>query len=183
MSGAPNDAGGAPEAAVEQRYRKLPRAWRALLIVVTLASILLALNQLLNLGFFVGKGLLGTAYLYWLCALLTGSVFILVPANKRARRDGVPWYDAALYFATVAVFAYYALHAHRILTEGWEFAAPKTAIWVAYAGWLLLLEATRRAGGTAVFPVVAAGSLQPVYAGHMPGPMAGLPQDRPITAD
>ena len=182
MSGAPNDAGGAPEAAVEQRYRKLPRAWRALLIVVTLASILLALNQLLNLGFFVGKVLLGTAYLYWLCALLTGSVFILVPANKRARRDGVPWYDAALYFATVAVFAYYALHAHRILTEGWEFAAPKTAIWVAYAGWLLLLEATRRAGGTAVFAVVAAVSLYPVYAGHMPGPIAGLPQDLPITA-
>ena len=175
-------AGEAPEAAVEQRYRKLPRAWRALLIVVTLASILLALNQLLNLGFFVGKVLLGTAYLYWLCALLTGCVFILIPATKRARRDGVPWYDAAMYFATVAVFAYYALHAHRILTEGWEFAAPKTAIWVAYAGWLLLLEATRRAGGTAVFAVVAAVSLYPVYAGHMPGPIAGLPQDLSITA-
>ena len=182
MSGAPNNAGAAPEAAVEQRYRRLPRAWRALLIFVTLASILLALNQLLNLGFFVGKVLLGTAYLYWLCALLTGSVFILIPATKRARRDGVPWYDAALYFGTVAVFAYYALHAHRILTEGWEFAAPKTAIWVAYAGWLLLLEATRRAGGTAVFAVVAAVSLYPVYAGHMPGPIAGLPQDLSVTA-
>jgi len=174
--------GEAPEAAVEQRYRKLPRVWRALLIVVTLASILLALNQLLNLGFFVGKVLLGTAYLYWLCALLTGCVFIIIPASKRARRDGVPWYDAALYFATVAVFVYYALHAHRILTEGWEFAAPKFAIWVAYVGWLLLLEATRRAGGTAVFVVVAAISLYPVYAGHMPGPISGLPQDLSITA-
>jgi TRAP transporter 4TM/12TM fusion protein len=175
-------AGEAPEAAVEQRYRKLPRGWRALLIVVTLASILLALNQLLNLGFFVGKVLLGTAYLYWLCALLTGSVFILVPATKRARRDGVPCYDAGLYFATVAVFTYYALHAHRILAEGWEFAAPRSAIWIAYAGWLLLLEATRRAGGTAVFAVVAAVSLYPVYAGHMPGPIAGLPQTLSATA-
>ena len=182
MSGTTNGPGEAPEAAVEQRYRKLPHAWRALLIVVTVASILLALNQLLNLGFFVGKVLLGTAYLYWLCALLTGCVFILVPATKRARRDGVPWYDAALYFATVAVFTYYALHAHRILTEGWEFAAPRVAIWVAYAGWLLLLEATRRAGGTAVFVFVAAISLYPVYAGHMPGPIAGLPQDLSATA-
>lgn len=182
MSGAPNNTGGAPESAVEQRYRRLSRGWRALLIAVTLGSILLALNQLLNLGFFVGKVLLGTAYLYWLCALLTGSVFILIPATKRARRDGVPWYDAALYFATVAVFAFYALHAHRILTEGWEFSAPKTAIWVAYAGWLLLLEATRRAGGTAVFAVVAAISLYPVYAAHMPGPIAGLPQDLSVTA-
>jgi TRAP transporter 4TM/12TM fusion protein len=172
----------AGEAPVEQRYRRLSPVWRGVMIAATLASILLALNQLLNLGFFVGKVLLGTAYLYWLCALLTGCVFILVPATKRARRDGVPWYDAALYLATVAVFAYYALHAHRILTEGWEFAAPKLAIWVAYAGWLLLLEATRRAGGMAVFVVVAAVSLYPVYAGHMPGPIAGLPQDLSATA-
>ncbi len=176
------DAGEAPEAVVELRYRKLPHFWRGLLIVVTSASILLALNQLLNLGFFVGKVLLGTAYLYWLCALLSGCVFILIPATKRARRDGVPWYDAALYFFTVAVFAYYALNAHRILSEGWEFSAPKEAIWIAYVGWLLILEATRRAGGTAVFVVVAVISLYPVYAGHMPGPISGLPQDLSTTA-
>ena len=179
MSDAAQDA---VEAAVELRYRKLPPAWRAVLIAVASAAVLLALNQLLNLGFFVGKVLLGTAYLYWLCALLAGCVFILIPGSKRARRDGVPWYDAALFFVTVAVFTYYALNAHRIITEGWEFSAPKVAIAVAFAGWLVILEATRRAGGTAVFVVVTVISFYPVYAGYMPGPISGLPQSLPTTA-
>jgi TRAP transporter 4TM/12TM fusion protein len=41
----------------------------------------------------------------------------------------------------------------------------------------LLLEATRRSGGTAVFVVVGLVSLYPVYAELMPGPIAGLGQD------
>src|SRR3990170_6187664 len=109
---AAQDAG---EPLVERRYRKLSPAWRGVLICVASAAILLALDRILNLGFFVGKVLLDTAYLYWLCALLAGCVFILVPATKHARRDGVPWYDALLYFIMVAVFAYFALNAHRII--------------------------------------------------------------------
>jgi len=167
----------AGELPAERRYRKLPGFWRGVLITVASVAILLALNQILNLGFFVGRVLLDTAYLYWLCALLAGCVFLLIPATKRARHDGVPWYDAVLYVLTVAVFGYYALNAHRIISEGWEFSAPKEAIWVAYVGWLLILEATRRAGGTAVFAVVAVISLYPAFAGHMPGPISGLQQD------
>ncbi len=155
-------ANDAVQPAIAARYRSLSPAWRATLIAIALTAIFLALNQLLNLGFFVGKVLLDTAYLYWLCALLAGCVFILIPATRHARRDGVPWYDAALFFLTVAIFAYYALNAHRIIREGWEFAAPKEAIWIAYVGWLVILEATRRAGGTAVFVVVAVISLYPV---------------------
>ena len=153
-----------------------------MLIAVGLAAILLALNQIMNLGFFVGKVMLDTQYLYALCALLAGCVFILVPAGKGAERDHVPWYDALLFFANVAVFGYYAFNAHRIISEGWEFAAPPMAIWVAYVGWAVLLEATRRAGGTAVFVVVAFFSIYPVIAGHMPGPISGLPQTFPATA-
>ena len=177
MSGA--DAAEAPS---EARYRSLSPLWRGALIVLVLGAIGLALNQLLNLGFFVGKTLLDSAYLYWLCALLVGGVFLLVPAARGARRDGVPWYDALLFAATFAVFAYYALHAQRIVEEAWEYKAPALAVWVAYAGWLLLLEATRRAGGTAVFVVVTVVSLYPVFAGYMPGPIAGLPRDLAATA-
>ena len=174
LAEAAQDAGELP---VERRYRTLSLAWRGVLICVASAAILLALNQILNLGFFVGKVLLDTAYLYWLCALLAGCVFLLIPATKRARHDGVPWYDALLYVLTVAVFGYFAANAHRIISEGWEFSAPKEAIWVAYVGWLLILEATRRAGGTAVFVVVTVISLYPAFAGHMPGPISGLQQD------
>ena len=45
------------------RYRNLPAAWSALLMLFTVGAIFLALNQLLNLGFFVGKTLLDTSYL------------------------------------------------------------------------------------------------------------------------
>jgi TRAP transporter 4TM/12TM fusion protein len=170
---------GAPQAA---RQRSLPAGWRAVLIVLVLGAVGLALNQLLNLGFFVGKTLLDSAYLYWLSALLVGSVFLLLPASRGAPRERVPWYDAALFVLCFAVFAYFAVHSHRIVAEGWEYKAPAQAVWVAYAGWLMLLEATRRAGGTAVFVVVALVSLYPIFAGHMPGPISGLPRDLASTA-
>jgi TRAP transporter 4TM/12TM fusion protein len=177
MSGA--DPAQAPS---EARYRRLPPAWRAVLIALCIAAVALSFNQLFNLGFFVGKTLLASAYLYWLCALLVGCVFILLPAARRARRDGVPWYDAALFLASFGVFAYFAMHAQRIVEEGWEFKAPPQAVWPAYLGWLMLLEATRRAGGTAVFVVAALFSLYPVFADVMPGPISGLAQDLRTTA-
>ncbi len=170
------------QAPLEARYRRLSPAWRALLIALTGAAIALSVNQLLNLGFFVGKTLLASAYLYWLCAALVGCVFILVPATRQARRDGVPWYDAALFLASFCVFAYFALHAQRIIEEGWEYSAPAAAVWPACLGWLVLLEATRRAGGNAVFVVVALVSIYPVFADVMPGPIAGLGQDLRTTA-
>jgi len=170
------------EAPGEARYRALSARWRAVLIALVVGAIGLALNQLLNLGFFVGKTVLENAYLYWLGALLVGSVFLLIPAGRRAARATVPWYDVILFAAAFGVFAYFAVNAQRIIEEGWEYKAPREAVWVAYVGWLMLLEATRRAGGTAVFVVVALFSIYPVVAGHMPGPIAGLPRDLASTA-
>ncbi len=168
--------------APEARHRALSPFWRGVVVVSGVLSIALALNKILNLGFFVNYTLLDNAYLYGLCALLVGMVFLFLPAGQRARRDGVPWYDVLLYLLSLGVFGYFAFHAHRILTEAWEFMAPTTAIWVAGLGWLLLLEATRRAGGTAVFIVVALVSMYPVFAAQMPGPIAGLPQPLSTTA-
>jgi len=95
----------APDAPSEARYRALGPFWRGVLIAFVLGAIGLALNQLLNLGFFVGRALLDSAYLYWLAALLVGGVFRLVPAGRRARRDRVPWYDALLVPGACALFA------------------------------------------------------------------------------
>jgi TRAP transporter 4TM/12TM fusion protein len=174
----PADAAAAPE----RRHRSLSLPWRSVVAASGLLAVLLALNKILNLGFFVGITLLDNAYLYLLCALLVGLVFLFLPASARARHDAVPWYDAVLYLLSVFVFAYFAFNANRILQEAWEFMAPKAAVWVSALGWLLLLEATRRAGGTAVFVVVALVSLYPVFAGVMPGPIAGLPQPIDTTA-
>lgn len=166
----------------EGRHRILSNFWRTVIVLSGVGAVLLALNKILNLGFFVGFTLLDNAYLYVLCALLVGTVFLFVPAGARARRNGVPWYDAMLYVLSLIVFGYFAFNSHRILSEAWEFMAPTTAVWIAGLGWLLLLEATRRAGGTAVFVVVTIVSLYPIYAGHMPGPISGLPQPFSTTA-
>ncbi|AWB32579.1 TRAP transporter permease [Orrella marina] len=169
----------APAAAAEEqaRLRTLTGFWKFVVVVMGASSLFLALNQLLNWGFFIGVTLLDTAYLYVLGALLIGLVFIYVPATAKASRTRVPWYDAVLFLLTTAVFAYFAFNAHRIIMEAWEFMAPQSAIAVSAVGWLMLLEATRRAGGTAVFVVVGLFSLYPVFAEVMPGPISGLSQD------
>jgi TRAP transporter 4TM/12TM fusion protein len=166
----------------ERRHRSLSLAWRTVIGLSGLAAIVLSLNKILNLGFLVGYTLLDNAYLYLLCALLVGLVFLFLPATAAARRDAVPWYDAALYLLSLAVFGYFAFNANRILQEAWEFKAPAVAVGIAALGWLLLLEATRRVGGTAVFVTVALLSLYPVFAGVMPGPISGLPQPFGTTA-
>ncbi|MFT6698039.1 MAG: TRAP transporter 4TM/12TM fusion protein [Polaromonas sp.] len=166
----------------EQRHRTLSNFWRTVIVATGVAAIFLALNKILNLGFLVNYTLLDNAYLYLLSALLVGTVFLFLPAHANARTDAVPWYDALLYLLSVGVFCYFSFNAYRILSEAWEFMAPTTAVWVAGLGWLLLLEATRRAGGTSVFFVVLIISLYPVYAGYMPGPISGLPQPFHTTA-
>lgn len=173
----PKDSQPAASGESESRVRTLTGFWKAVAVSFGGLSIFLALNQLLNWGFFVGVVLLDTAYLYCLAALLIGLVFLFVPATKQAARNRVPWYDAVCFLLTVAVFLFFAYNGERIISEAWEFMAPPIAIYVAAVGWLLLLEATRRSGGTAVFVVVLIISLYPVYADLMPGPIAGLPQD------
>jgi TRAP transporter 4TM/12TM fusion protein len=178
-SGVTDPLVGSPAAAgeSESRVRVLTGFWRGVAITFGVAALFLALNQLLNWGFFLDFVLLDTAYLYSLAALLIGLVFLFVPATKQAPRTRVPWYDAVCFLLTIAVFAYFAYNSKRIISEAWEFMAPDSAVYIAAVGWVLLLEATRRAGGTAVFVVVTIISLYPVYAGLMPGPIAGLPQD------
>ena len=144
-----------------RRHRSLPLGWRAVVGASGLTAVLLSLNKILNLGFLAGVTLLDNAYLYLLCGLLVGLVFLFLPATARASRVTVPWYDALLYALSLVVFAYFAFNANRILQEAWEFMAPKPAVAIAAVGWLLLLEATRRAGGTAVFVVVALISVYP----------------------
>ena len=124
-----NPAAPAPVAsAPASRHRTLSAFWRAIVIGTGVCAVLLALNKILNLGFFVGFTLLDNAYLYTLCALLVGTVFLFLPAHDGARLDAVPWYDVLLYALSLAVFGYFAFNAHRILSEAWEFMAPTTAV-------------------------------------------------------
>jgi TRAP transporter 4TM/12TM fusion protein len=172
--------------AVEQvevaRYRGLPPLWSALVALLGAAALFLALNQLLNLGFFAGRVILDNTYMFLVAGLLVSVVFLVFPAYKQASREQVPWYDGLLFLMTIAVFAYFAYNGHRIIAEGWEFAAPDEAVWVSYLAWALVLEAIRRTGGTILFFVVLFFSFYPVFADKLPGPIAGFPQDLATTA-
>lgn len=178
--GAPDPSHADPDAA--SRYRKLPRAWGLLVVLFGAATLVLALNQLLNLGFLVGQVILDLSYMYLLAGLLVSIVFLVFPAYEGAPRDRVPWYDALLFLATVAAFFYFGFNGHRIIAEGWEFSAPIEAIWISFLGWALMLEAIRRTGGLVLFAVVLFVSLYPTFADKMPGPIAGFPQDLVTTA-
>jgi TRAP transporter 4TM/12TM fusion protein len=156
------------------RHRTLTGGWLAVLVGFGTAGSLLAVNQLFNLRFLVGYTLLENRYLYLLLALFFPLTFLIFPAGARAPRDRVPWYDVVLFLAAALVPCYFAWNGLRILEEAWDFKAPTEAVWVGAALWLLVLEGARRAGGAWLFVLLVVLSLYPVYAGYLPGPIAGL---------
>jgi len=156
-----------------QRYRPLRGGWRAVLVLFTLAALLLSVNQLANLQFFVGVVLLENRYLYLLLAAFLPLCFLLFPARKRAR-EKVPWYDVALFLAALASCLFFAWNAERILHEGWEVRAPVYAVAASVVLWALLLEGARRTGGLTLMAILLLFSLYPIVAGRLPGPIAGF---------
>ena len=156
------------------RHRRLSRVWQACILVFTVLGIGLAVNQFFNLGFFAGVTLLDNNYQYALIALFVPLVFILFPVSARAATDRVPFYDAVLFVLTLGVVGFFMAKSQEILDKGWEFGAPDSVVYLCYVFWLLMLEAVRRAGGTALFVVVTVISLYPLVADQMPGPISGL---------
>ncbi len=162
-----------PAAADTPRHRRLAGFWGWTFLTASALSILLAVYQLFTLGIYTGVTPLANQYLYGLVTLLLPLVFVLWPASARAPRDRVPWYDAALFAVSFSVGLYFAANSELIINEGWEYAAPDRAVWVSYVFWLLVLEAARRAGGTAILVIVSVVSLYPLYAESLPGILAG----------
>jgi TRAP transporter 4TM/12TM fusion protein len=156
------------------RYRELPALWRVITGLMTLASIALAINQIFGLGFFIGEVILDGTYLYIMLGTMLAMVFLYFPAWKGAPRDRVPWYDVLLALAILAIGAYFALHAEEIVLEAWEYTAPALATYLAFATWVLVLEAGRRAGGWPIFIIVLVISLYPIYADQVPQVFQGV---------
>ena len=156
------------------RYRVLSLPWQALLMVITVGITLLAINQIFNFGFFIGEVMLDMRYLYIYVGAILVMVFISFPATGAASRTSVAWYDIILAVTAASLFAYFAVHAERIVLEAWEYAAPQFGIYMALATWALVLEAGRRTGGWPIFVVVLVLSLYPLYADRMPNVIAGV---------
>lgn len=138
-----------------------------------MVGLLLAVNQIFNLRFFAGVVLLENRYLYLLLATFFAPVFVRFPARRRAD-TAVPWYDVVCFVAALGASLYFAWHAERMVREAWEFQAPAPAVGVGVVLWLLLLEGARRTGGLSLALILGLFSLYPVYAGRLPGPIAGF---------
>mgnify|MGYP005845150137 CR=1 FL=1 len=146
---------------------------RGTVAVLTLGAVALAIHQLFNLKLF-GVTLLENRYLYILGGVFLAMTFLVFPLRRHKGAGIADWAAAA---AALGTSAFLAVNAERNMMMGWEFAAPPTAVWVSVAFYLLVLEGTRRAGGTTLFLIVALFSLYPTFADVAPGPLAGFQTD------
>ncbi|MEL7464952.1 MAG: TRAP transporter fused permease subunit [Pseudomonadota bacterium] len=148
----------------------MPPLARLVTAVLTIAAIALAMHQLFNMQLF-GIVLLEGRYLYILGAIFLGLAFLVFPLRPA---KGANWPDWILFAVALFVGAYFAWTAEESLDFGWEYAAPDTARWFSIVFYLLILEATRRAGGLVLFLIVLAFSLYPTFADVMPDPLSGF---------
>ena len=168
------DSGKLPDIEAPGR-RRLSGLWRGLLLVWATVSLLLCFNQQFTLRFFVGFTMLDTEYYWALVGILVPLAFIIYPARPGRHLDHVPAYDVALFLVASALCVAMVLVARDSAASGWEYsaatAAPKWTMWSAVALWVLMLEALRRAGGTALFIIMTAFSLYPLFANFVPAPL------------
>jgi TRAP transporter 4TM/12TM fusion protein len=147
------------------RVRALHGVWRWALILATLATILLCINQQFSLRFFVDVTQLNTEYFYLLIALMLPFTFLIFPGTSKADLDRVPWYDVVLFVATFAAAIFLMMNIRKAAQFGWEFdGAPKPVIAAGLVMWFVLMEALRRTGGWSLLLSVFPFTLYPLFA-------------------
>ncbi|GAB3715258.1 TRAP transporter permease [Nocardiopsis nanhaiensis] len=144
----------------------------------TVLGVLLTVNQVFFLNPF-GMSLMRHQYLYFVLMLFLPLVFLLFPAYA-GDKERVPWYDAVLFGAAIAVTGYFGLNTEQMLTFGWDYSAPPVAELFSYALWLLALESLRRCAGWVITAIAFVFSVYPVFAGVAPvGLLRGVDYDLP----
>lgn len=157
-----------------RRGADLGRPARIAVASGTVLAVALSVHQLFNLRLF-GVVLLEGQYLYLLAGVFLSAAFLYF--RIRAGEAGPPcWHDWLLSGLSLCSAGYFAWTADISLDSGWEYAPPDTARYVSLALYLLILEATRRAGGLSLFLFVLFFSLFPTFADRMPSPLTGFSQ-------
>lgn len=134
--------------------------------VVAVLVLIGSAYQTFNLGSYIGYVPLTNQFMYGCLTLLLPFAFLLRPTFRP-----LDYGLATLAFISAGFFA---LSGERIIMEGWEYAAPDNARWMAVLLWILVLEAGRRLGGMALFGVVALLSAYPLFADRMPSLLLGF---------
>jgi TRAP transporter 4TM/12TM fusion protein len=155
----------------EVAFRRLSSGPAILVSVVTVAMVVVVLNQLLNLQFFSGITLLENQYLFILAAAFIPIAYLCYPPGPAQLDRPVPWYDWAMAIAGALIPAYFAYTGKINLLQGWEYAAPPHTRWLCVIFWIISLEALRRTGGITLAVIVFFISLYPTIAASVPGPI------------
>ncbi|HEY5637929.1 MAG TPA: TRAP transporter fused permease subunit [Burkholderiales bacterium] len=172
----------AAEAVELKRYRNETPLIRAFIAFGALGSVLLSAYMIFGLGNVFGTYVfLETEYFYLMLAMLVPLVFLLFPLG-RASQHHLPWYDALLAALSFGIAMYFTFKGNAILTQGWEYTAPTHALALAFVFWVIILEALRRAGGTAIFVICLLLSVYPVFSHLAPGFLKGQAVSATVTA-
>ena len=145
-------------------------------------SSFLSIYMLFGVGNFLNTYvLLDTEYLYAMIALLLPLPFIVYHPTPR-RGNKIPWYDITFAASTFIIASYFCYSGSLILEEGWEYLAPTYAKIMAFILWGLVLEASRRAGGNAIFIICLIISIYPAISTFLPGFLSAPAQPWDTTA-
>jgi TRAP transporter 4TM/12TM fusion protein len=159
---------------VEVRTEKRMQGVAYVVVVVTAAlGILISINQLFQLGI-AGFMPIASGYYYYILATFLSVSFLVYPARKKDIHH-LPWYDWVIYIVCVAVNIYFAANSYKILTGGWEYAAPPFAMALSFVLWALALEGVRRTSGTILFVICLVFSFYPVFGQYLGGMLWGTP--------
>lgn len=135
-------------------------------------GILLHINQIFNIQFFVGWLMIDTSYFYILVGLFLPLVFLIYPVHPKVA-GRVPWYDWLLFAVTFAGAMYLAYNGEDIIQKGWDIVAPLEPTIVSGVICLVALESVRRVGGWVLFFICGFFFAYPLFADYMPGFMWG----------
>ncbi|WP_323765852.1 TRAP transporter fused permease subunit [Marinovum sp.] len=147
------------------------------------ASLALAVPAFLALQV-AGVGLPGALSVVGDIALFAAllGLFAVPQVLRGLRFRSMPRFDILLAVLAFAVPAYFVARSGDILDLGWEYDAPQHAKYLAFALWALIMEATRRTGGTAIFYICLVVSTYPMYSHFAPGFLNGAAIPAEITA-
>ena len=135
-------------------------------------GILVAMNQTFSWDP-MGYVLVDNAFYYLLIGIFLPISFLVFPA-RQADQFRVPFYDWILFAVTLVTALYLSSNGSEMVEQGWDLVAPVEPTVAAAIICFLSLEAVRRAGGFALFVIVALFFTFPLWTGSAPGFLWGV---------
>jgi len=155
----------------ESRFRRpsgFPGLWvRILLTCVTVIGVV----SVLNLPLYLGLSFYIQQYLALFFGFIMALVFLMVPPQKGASKDHVPWYDFIFSSFMLIAGLYLAIFYKEIVVDMGLLYLHRIVLGTATI--LLVLEASRRLLGWPFLSIVILFILYALYAHLFPGPLRG----------